>query len=251
VSQHRAIGELDDAVDQRLGMNDHVDPLVGCPEEMVGLHHLEALVHQGRRIDRDLAAHRPGRMVQGLLDGYIAQFVPRASAEGPAAGGDREPVDRAGRLPGDQLVQGRVLGVDRHDPRPGCLCERADELTAHDQGLLVGKSQVDPLPQRRDGRTESGRADECVQHQVGFGFDDQAHESLGTSQHAAVGPCLAGSCGGVGVGQCDPLDTVRPGLLDQLLPGALSRQPDQLELLAAQAHVEGLATDRAGRAEDQ
>ena len=35
-------------------------------------------------------------------------------------------------------------------PRAGGLCERAHELAADDEGLLVGESKVDPLAERRD-----------------------------------------------------------------------------------------------------
>ena len=107
----------DEAVDQRLRVHDHVDALVRRAEQVVGLHHLQALVHQRRRVDRDLAAHRPGRVRERLLDGHVRELLARAPAEGAAAGGDRQPLDGSRRLAGDQLVQRRVLGVDGHDPR--------------------------------------------------------------------------------------------------------------------------------------
>ena len=88
VGEHRAVGELDQAVDQRLGVDDHVDPLVRGAEQVVSLHQLEALVHQRRRVDRDLAAHRPGGVRQRLLDRHLLELLARAPAERPAAGGD-------------------------------------------------------------------------------------------------------------------------------------------------------------------
>ena len=51
---------IDSAVD------DHVDPLVGKPEQVMRLDHLEALVHQRGGVDRDLAAHVPGGMRERL-----------------------------------------------------------------------------------------------------------------------------------------------------------------------------------------
>ena len=54
-----AVVELDQRVDDRLRVDDDVDPLVGDAEQVMGLDHLEALVHQRRRVDRDPPAHRP------------------------------------------------------------------------------------------------------------------------------------------------------------------------------------------------
>ena len=61
VGEGRAVAQLHEAVDDRLGVHDDVDLLVRRPEQVVGLDHLKALVHQRRRVDRDLAAHRPRR----------------------------------------------------------------------------------------------------------------------------------------------------------------------------------------------
>ena len=63
-----AVAELDERVDDRLRVHDDVDAVVGRAEEVVGLHHLQALVHQRRGVDRDLAAHPPRRVVERLLD---------------------------------------------------------------------------------------------------------------------------------------------------------------------------------------
>ena len=68
VRLRRAVAELHERVDDRLRVHDDVDAVVGRAEEVVGLHHLEALVHQRRRVDRDLAAHPPRRVVERLLD---------------------------------------------------------------------------------------------------------------------------------------------------------------------------------------
>ena len=57
------------AVDDRLRVDDDVDPLVGEAEQVMGLDHLEALVHQGRRVDGDPPAHLPGGMGEGLARG--------------------------------------------------------------------------------------------------------------------------------------------------------------------------------------
>ena len=63
----RAVAEADGRVDDRLGVDDDLDPVVGHAVEPVRLDDLEALVGEGRRVDRDLGAHRPGRVAQGQL----------------------------------------------------------------------------------------------------------------------------------------------------------------------------------------
>ena len=63
----RAVHELDERVDQALGMDDDIDVLVGDIVEPVGLDDLQALVHERGRVDGDLGAHVPGRVGQGVL----------------------------------------------------------------------------------------------------------------------------------------------------------------------------------------
>ena len=46
-------------------------------EQLVGLDHLEALVHQRRRVDGDLRAHRPGRVRQRVVDRDRGRARPR------------------------------------------------------------------------------------------------------------------------------------------------------------------------------
>ena len=63
----RAVHELDGRVDDALRMDDDVDRVVPDIVQPVRLDHLQALVGEGRGVDRDLGAHRPRRVAQGLL----------------------------------------------------------------------------------------------------------------------------------------------------------------------------------------
>ena len=62
---------------------------------------------------------------------------------GPPDAVSDQPVDGARRLAAQELEQGRVLGVDRDQPRAARLGERRDQLAADDQALLVGEREVD------------------------------------------------------------------------------------------------------------
>ena len=182
----------------------------------------------------------------------LRQVGRRAAAERPARGGQREPVDGARPLAGDQLVQRGVLGVDRDQLRARGLRQRHHQLAAHDERLLVGQRDVDPLGERDDRRTEAGRPDDRVEHEVGAALGDEPHQALGPGQHLAAGPGLRGARGGVGVAERDPPDAVRAGLRHERLVRALGRQPDELERLRrACDDVERLRADRARGAEDQ
>ena len=95
MGQRRAVAQLDQAVDDRLRVHDHVDLVIRRPEQVMGLDQLQALVHQRRRVDRDLAAHRPRGMGERLLDRHVGELVGRPAAEGATGGGEDQPVDRA------------------------------------------------------------------------------------------------------------------------------------------------------------
>ena len=191
-------------------------------------------------------------MRERLLDRHARELGAPQTAERAAGGGHRETLDRAGpgvALRRDQLVQRRVLGVDRQDPRARRLGERGDELAADDQRLLVGERQVDPLAERHDRRAKARRADDRVQHEVGRGLEHQLDEALRPGVHGARRPRLRRQLGAVLVGQGDLRDGVRARLLDERLPGGARREADQLELVGGVDHLERLHADRAGRPE--
>ena len=226
--------------------------VVGRAEEVVGLDDLEALVHEGRRVDRDLAAHRPGRVLEGVLDGDAGQLGARPAPERAARRRDGEPHDGARPLARDQLVQRGVLGVHRDQPGAGRLAESRDQLAADHERLLVGQRDVDALAEGDDRRAQAGRADDRVEHEVGVGLRDQTGEPLRPGEDLAVRPLLGGARGRVGVGQGDPAHGVRARLRDEGLPAAVGAQADELEGIRGAAHdVERLGADRAGGAEDE
>ena len=153
------------------------------------------------RVDRDLAAHRPRRVVERLLDRDVLELVELAAAERAAGGGDDQLLDDAGRLAGEQVVDRGVLGVDRDQPRAGGLGQRGHELAADDQRLLVGQRDVDALGQRDDRRAEAGGADDRVEHEVGAGLGDERDQALGAGEHLAARPRLGRARRGVLVGR--------------------------------------------------
>ena len=115
-------------------------PVVGDAEEPVGLDHLQPLVHQRGRVDRDLAAHRPGGVGKRRLHGDVAEA--RATAcrgmarRRPSGSGARtsSPRERPRRLP-----EGAVLAVDRANLDAVGVRRGGDQLAGADDRLLVGE----------------------------------------------------------------------------------------------------------------
>ena len=129
LSLEGAVDELDERVDEALGVDEDVDPLVGDIVQPARLDDLQALVHERRGIDGDLGAHRPGRVRQGVRGRGRRQPLGR-----PSRGTDRPMRSGAAarpiaiRSPGQALPERRVLRVDGPDPgqRAGHRVGRVD-----------------------------------------------------------------------------------------------------------------------------
>src|SRR5581483_3917984 len=81
---HRAIGELDHSMNDRLRMNENVDLFRGQTKQACRLDYLETLIHHRCRIDCDLLSHAPVRMLERLLQRCLFDTGSRPGAERPA-----------------------------------------------------------------------------------------------------------------------------------------------------------------------
>ena len=131
-----AVHEPDGGVDDALRVDHHLDRVVGDIVEPVRLDHLQALVRERRRVDRDLRAHPPGRVAEGLLR-RDRRRDPRGVVEERAAGrGQDQPRRRAA-----------IASPTRH-----CQIAECSESIGRSQasGLASGSPAV--------GRGDRGRA---------------------------------------------------------------------------------------------
>ena len=96
-----------------------------------------------------------------------ASSAARAPAERAARGRDDQRLDGAGRLVPQQLVERRVLGVDRHERGAAAGGRREHEVAAGDEALLVRERDVDAGLERGERRAQARDADAGVQHEVG------------------------------------------------------------------------------------
>ena len=215
----RAVAEADEPVHDRRRVDDDLDPVVREAEEEVRLDHLEPLVGERRRVDRDLRAHRPRRVRERLLRRDVGELVARASAERAAA---RRQDEALGLPELCALVERRVLAVDRDQPPAAALLCGEREVACGDEALLVGERERHAVLERPHGRGQPGEAERRVQDDVGARLLEQAGRiatHLGQRREA--------------------VDRRRAG-----------RGRDELEAVVGRDHLERLAADRAGRSQE-
>ena len=120
----------------RTGMDHHVDPAGIHSEKPARLDHLEALVHQRGRVDGHFGSHAPARVSQRLGDRHVAELVGRAVQKRSARCGQDHFLDFR-PLAAQALENGRVLRIHRDDRSPVALRQLGNQLSGHDQTLLV------------------------------------------------------------------------------------------------------------------
>ena len=133
-------------------------------EQLVGLDHLEALVHQRRRVDGDLRAHLQVGWASASLDGDVGQLVAASGrGTGPPLAVSTMRRDLVGGVAGAQaLVDGAVLGVDGHELGAGRGPRRAAP-----PGRRRSATPCWPAPgacplERGEGDRQAGEADDPV-----------------------------------------------------------------------------------------
>ena len=251
LGQGRSVAQLHHGVHDRLRVHHYVDAVVRHPEQLVGLNDLQALVHEGGRVDRDLRAHAPRGMGQGVSHGDLRQ----AGLGGPAAKwSTRSREEEASHVVrsvdgGQALVDGAVLGVDRHDlgsrGAPGLLHHRRPG----DQRLLVGQGQTFTRLQRGHGHREPSETDDGIEHHVrGAGGGHQArhsHQHLRTRRDTVTHHAIEGL-----VTDDHDVGAEHRRLRQEGLGRTVGGQRHHAEPLGlAEQHVYGLGADGAGGAQ--
>ncbi len=160
-------------------MHDDVDAAVGDAEQQVRLDEFEPLVDQRRRVQRVHRPHRPGRVSAGLLGGDVLELGGRPAAKRPAGRGEHQLGDLFGAAAAQTLRQCGMFGVDRHDLAG--LRGGQHQRAAGDQRLLIGQRQPGAGGERGQGRLQTERADQRVQHDVGLGVLDQPGRRVGSA----------------------------------------------------------------------
>ena len=229
---HTAIDELDHRVDHALGMQHDVDTVIWRAVEPVRFHDLVALVREGRRIDRDLRTHAPGRMPERLRGRDRRERTERPIAERAAGRGDSDPPYALGRDPVEALPEPAVLAVDRTKALPRPAARGTDEVAADDEDLFVGERDVLARLEGGERRPQTGDARSGDEHEI--------HVVRGRELRQIVVPGR------------DARDAeARRDLLERLTAGA-RRERRHAQLVRVRCDdFEGLLADRARCTEDR
>mmetsp|Transcript_1180 Transcript_1180/g.4669 ORF Transcript_1180/g.4669 Transcript_1180/m.4669 type:complete len:477 (-) Transcript_1180:87-1517(-) len=160
--EHGRVRGFHHAVDDALRVNHHVDVIVRSAVQVVRLDHLQRLVHEGRRVARDLRAHVPVRVRRGLLLqkrgvllGTAEHLLVRDVAERAAGGGEDDSAKRVLGQALDALENSGVLRVRGEDLHSVLHGEGHDGGPARDERLFVGEADV---LARLDGGDGGGQA---------------------------------------------------------------------------------------------
>jgi len=164
-------------------MYDDFYALIGQPKKVMGLDDLQALVHEGGRIDGDLLAHRPGGVSKRLLLGDRGELFAAPAAERSPGGGENDRLDRVRTGRPHKLEERRVLRVHRQDPQPFLGGQAGHERPRTDQALLVCQGQHPVVLERRQARFEPGEPDDGIEDDVGFNLPDEPRCPVRAAQH--------------------------------------------------------------------
>ena len=245
-----AVDELDQGMDEALRMDEHIDLLVVQIVQPACLDHLQALVGERCRVDRDLGAHRPVGVSERLVRGRRRDAFRWPVAERTARRGEDHAPHGVESLADQALPQRRVLRVDRSQPEErrraqrsslrgaaaaSVLGERHHQVPASDERLLVGGRDRLAGAQRGEDRSEADHASRSDHEQV-----DVVARGDPLERFVAV------------AAREDRL--LRPEarrLLAQELLVAARRERDHLERACGFHHLERLSSDRPGRTQQR
>ena len=174
-----AVDILHHGVNDRLGMNKHLNTFGGDVEEPAGFDDLEAFVHEGGRVDGDFASHAPVGVFEGIGKSDVLQLLACAATERSARSGEEYLVHVA-HLAHETLENGRVFGVDRQDGDVVAGGGIGDYLPGYHHGLLIGqRNRLVVLDSAKSG-TEAGKTHNGCQYHV-----DGVHlHEVGNGVHA-------------------------------------------------------------------
>ena len=191
-------------------------------------------------------------MVQRLFDADPFEFFGRAVQERAAGCGQDHLFDRR-MFAGQALENGRMFRVDRNDRSPVFGGQPGDDLSGHDQALLVGQRDFFAVFQRADRREQPAVTDQGHDDRVDLFRADDLFERIAARVYFDRMVRQRVSHGGIMsfVGDHHVVGGEFDGLFDQLFPVAVGRQRRYFEPVAVSPDdIERLGSDRTGRAEN-
>ncbi len=252
LGQHRAVPELHQRMDDRLRMHHHFHLLRRHVEEPSRLDQLEPLVHERRRVDRDLGPHRPVRVPQGFFDGSRRDALGRPGAKRSTGSREQDAREILPALAGERLEDGAVLAVHWQQRHAAGAHFAEHQGARHDEHFLVGQRDVAAGANAGQRGLQAGRPHERRHQEIGLvrGHRQQAVRAVDDLRRRAGQPCSQ-RLGAIRVADRHQLGLEAPHLLCQLLHVASRRQRDDAETLGkGSCHGQRLLADAAGAAQD-
>src|SRR5688572_17119308 len=243
-----------------LRVNDHLHGIGPDREQVAGLDQFEALVHQRRRVDRDLRAHAPVRVRDCLFRRHRRQvFAPRAQ-EWAAGRGEQDARDaRRGAAWGSarrQALEDRVvLAVDRQDGRARAPRSLEQESAREHQRFLVGQQDLLARSRGRERRRETDGADDGGHDGIRLRQRRDGGERVGSAgdarRQSRARDALREARGRGAIGESRNGGAMTLDLREQRLVIRVRGKRDDAEpFRVADGDVERRLADRARRAED-
>gem|GEM_PF-6751358 len=149
-----------------LRMDDHFYLIVWNPEKKMRFNNFQRFVGERCAIDRDLAAHRPGRMLQRIGKRRAGNLIGTPGAKRTAARRDHESPDITAIAPSEALQNRRMLTVHGNDLTTTAFTRCRGERACHHERFLVRERHTFAGFECRECRIQTGSANNGVEHDI-------------------------------------------------------------------------------------
>ena len=229
--QHRAVAIVDERVDDRLRMHHHLELGRLDREQMIGLDQLQALVHQGGRVDRDLAPHRPVGVAAAPPAAWRAPARSRLQVRnGPPEAVSTMRSMEAGSAPAIAWKTAECSESTGTSSVPAARTASMKISPASTRHSLLASATRRPCATAASVGLQAGRTDDAGHHAIG-GRTAALDERGGAGRHldAAAGQALLERAVAALVGDDGQRGAVPHGQLGQRLHVAVGGQRHDLE----------------------
>lgn len=210
----------------------------------MGLDHLQAFIHHARAIDGDLAAHAPGRVIQGFLESHIANLLGAPSSERSAACREDDRVQML-RLVALEALEDRAMLAINWSHRDSSLLDKwHHQMARRNQNLFAGKGDLLARINRGESRLEADDSRHRDHHEICALQRGEIDDRI----HASGNPCRLGR---LFVHQGYVGHTKFARLILQFCGRSVCGQAHNLELIGELADdIKRLPPDAAGASQD-
>ena len=168
-----------------LRVHHHLDLIIRNVEEEVSFEHFETLVHHGGRVDGNLLAHAPHRVIQGVCHGDVFKLFNRPFAEGAAGRRDFEEFHFMFALAAfEALEDSAMFRINRRNEGLRIFGKLVpNDRACHDHGFFVRKSHMLAMFDSGNGREASHGAHQRVDDDIGLRVGSEFAKAFHAHEH--------------------------------------------------------------------